>query len=134
MQSQQAGDQRNTIYVGGFGQEMDSTTLYSAFLPFGEIMDVQIPPDPTKRDSATHRGFGFVTFQTHEDALDAVDNMHLNEIAGRVLKVNIAKPSKAQMNVGSNRAIWEDEEWLRQHNKPLGQSSAADKQEGGEES
>lgn len=35
-------------------------------------------------DSKQHRGFGFVTFQQNVDALDAVDNMHLNELNGRV--------------------------------------------------
>jgi hypothetical protein len=24
--------------------------------------------------------------------------------------------------------VWEDEEWIRQHNKPLGESAAADRQ------
>ena len=54
---------------------------------------------------------------------------------------------RGQLNAGTNRAsmsscyaraaprtdhswytVWEDEEWLRQHNKPLGESAAADKQ------
>lgn len=56
MQSTQgAGDSKNTIYVGGFGQDVDSQALYAAFLPFGEIMDVQIPPDPTNRKCPTSR-------------------------------------------------------------------------------
>lgn len=62
--------------------------------------------------------------------------------------MNIAKPMRGQLNAGTNRAsmsscymqealqilitrdmtVWEDEEWLRQHNKPLGESAAADKQ------
>lgn len=96
-------------YTGGFGQDVDSQLLYSTFLPFGEILDVQLPPDPAKSgcrhrqegqdyesnedlydlfvtigDSKQHRGFGFVTFSQNADALDAVDNMHLNELNGRV--------------------------------------------------
>lgn len=35
-------------------------------------------------DGQRHRGFGFVTFSQNEDALDAIDNMHLNELDGRV--------------------------------------------------
>lgn len=67
--------------------------------------------------------------------------MDLNELRGRVLKVNIARPIKAAMQPGTgNRAskwfisqslpanghrlplVWESEEWLRQYAKPLAQS------------
>lgn len=40
---------------GGFGDEVDSQILYSTFLPFGEVLDVQLPPDPAKRESRTYR-------------------------------------------------------------------------------
>ncbi|KAK9893579.1 RNA-binding domain-containing protein [Cystobasidium minutum MCA 4210] len=121
--------EKNTIYVGGLSQDVDSQLLYSTFLPFGEILDVQLPPDPTKRDKKQHRGFGFVTFSLNADALDAVDNTHLNELNGRILKVNLAKPMKAQMSVGSNRAVWADEEWIKENAKPLGEDMAADRHE-----
>jgi len=49
--------------------------------------------------------------------------MDLNELRGRVLKVNIARPMKASMQPGAgNRAVWESEEWLMEHAKPLAQS------------
>ncbi|CAD6586496.1 MAG: hypothetical protein CYPHOPRED_003558 [Cyphobasidiales sp. Tagirdzhanova-0007] len=111
MQAAKAGDQKNTIYVGGFGPDIDSQSLYSTFTTFGEVLDVQIPPDPQKRDGTGHRGFGFVTFSQNTDALDAIDNMHLSEINGKILKVNIAKPMRGQLNAGTNRAThapWSD--------------------------
>lgn len=36
--------------IGGLHQNVDSQALYSAFLPFGEILDVQLPTDPAKRE------------------------------------------------------------------------------------
>lgn len=49
--------------------------------------------------------------------------MHRNVLpspsnAGRFLKVNAAKPPKpgaAGSKGGGNRAVWEDEEWIREH-------------------
>jgi RNA recognition motif-containing protein len=56
-------------------------------------------------DSATkHRGFAFVTFSSQEDAQDAIDNMDLNELQGRVLKVSLARPMKTPAQLGGNRA------------------------------
>jgi len=90
---------------------------------------VQLPPpasqyhqNPNPNDSK-HRGFGFVTFSSVADAQDAIDNMDMNELKGRVLKVNLARPMKTiTMNPQSNRAIWESEEWLKEYVKPLSQS------------
>ena len=53
---------------------------------------------------AKHRGFAFVTFGSSADAQDAIDNMDLNEMGGKVLKVNLARPMKGQLQPGGNRA------------------------------
>ena len=51
-----------------------------------------------------HRGFGFVTYASPADAQDAIDNMDLNELNGRVLKVSLARPLKAPLQGLGNRA------------------------------
>ena len=51
-----------------------------------------------------HRGFAFVTYGSSADAQDAIDNMDLNEILGRVIKVNLARPMKGPVQLGGNRA------------------------------
>jgi len=49
--------------------------------------------------------------------------MDLNELQGRVIKVNLARPMKGLMQQpGGNRAIWESEEWLKANALPLSQS------------
>jgi hypothetical protein len=32
--------------LGGFDEQVDREVLYRAFLPFGEIVDVELPTDP----------------------------------------------------------------------------------------
>ena len=63
---------------------MDEKTLRAAFLPFGDVTDVQIPLDPNSKGLCSdcskvknemeiiiftepkHRGFGFVEFELNE--------------------------------------------------------------------
>ncbi|GIL62092.1 hypothetical protein Vafri_16381 [Volvox africanus] len=82
---------KTTLYVGGLEETVNEATLHAAFLPFGEIKEVNIPLDHA---TGTHRGFGFVEYEEKEDAAAAVDNMHNAELFGRVLKVNYAQPMK----------------------------------------
>lgn len=51
-----------------------------------------------------HRGFAFVTYSSPADAQDAIDNMDLNEMRGKVLKVNLARPMKGPVQPMGNRA------------------------------
>ncbi|TDL24787.1 RNA-binding domain-containing protein [Rickenella mellea] len=117
---------KKTVFVGGIGDEVDEGVLYEAFSTFGDILEVQVPSAPMNpnqpNETNKHRGFGFVTFTSAGDAQDAIDNMDMNELRGRVLKVNLARPQKAPAVGAGNRAIWETEEWLRQNAKPLAQS------------
>lgn len=72
---------------------------------------------------AKHRGFALVTYGSAADAQDAIDNMDLNELNGRVIKVNMARPMKGLMQQpGGNRAVWESEEWLKANALPLSKS------------
>ena len=40
---------RFICFVGGLAEEVDEKTLRAAFLPFGEVTDVQIPLDPESK-------------------------------------------------------------------------------------
>ncbi|ORX86876.1 peptidyl-prolyl cis-trans isomerase E [Anaeromyces robustus] len=102
---------KTTIYVGNLDEQVTKEVLHAAFLPFGEIVDIQLPSDPSSH--AQHRGFAFIEFEEEEDTLAAIDNMHLSELFGRVIKVNLSKPSKLRENM--NKPIWEDDEWLQKH-------------------
>ncbi|KAI0065360.1 RNA-binding domain-containing protein [Artomyces pyxidatus] len=115
---------KKTVFVGGLGEDIDEAIVLEAFAPFGDVIDVQLPLAPTNRQDAEpkHRGFAFVTYSSTGDAQDAIDNMDLNELRGRVLKVNLARPTKGLTEPNGNRAVWESEDWLKQYAKPLAES------------
>lgn len=45
-----------------------------------------------------------MTFSSPADAQDAIDNMDLNELRGKVLRVNLARPTKMPLQPQGNRA------------------------------
>ena len=51
-----------------------------------------------------HRGYAFATFASAGDAQDAIDNMDMNELRGRILKVSLARPMKGVTPATGNRA------------------------------
>jgi len=116
---------KKTIFVGGIGDDIDQTIIYEQFSTFGDIIEVQLPlapANPGQQGDVKHRGFAFVTYGSSNDAQDAIDNMDMNELKGKVIKVNLARPMKGPIEAGNNRAVWESEEWLKQHAKPLAES------------
>ncbi|KAF9430949.1 hypothetical protein BGZ94_001695 [Podila epigama] len=109
---------KSTLYIGGLDDQVTTQILHAAFIPFGEITQIEIPPDPTSM--APHRGFGFIEFDLPADAQAALDNMHLSELFGKTIKVNLAKPLKGGAGIGGvgrgpEKAIWADEEWLKKN-------------------
>jgi RNA recognition motif-containing protein len=97
-----------TVFVGGLDQAVTQQTLYHAFLPFGDIVEVNLPKPDLPGAKEEHRGFGYVEFETAADANDAIDNMDRSELYGQVIKVAAAKPQKdANEGLGSKTAVWE---------------------------
>lgn len=73
------------IHIGNVPVEIDSSKLRSIFESFGKITEVQLPEDPSQMHN--HRGYGFISYDTHQSAQDAVDQMNDFELLGRRLKV-----------------------------------------------
>ena len=89
---------KKIIYVGGLADEVDTKVLNAAFIPFGDIVEVNMPID---YETEKHRGFAFIEFELAEDASAAIDNMNDGEMFGRQLRVNLAKPMRNKE--GGNR-------------------------------
>jgi len=121
---EEGGKPKKTIFVGGIGEDVDEKIILETFSTFGDIIDVQLPTNATGRPHENpadlkHRGYAFVTYSSTGDAQDAIDNMDMNELRGRILKVSLARPMKGVAPPTGNRAIWESEEWLKQYAKPV---------------
>ncbi|TSS85052.1 Peptidyl-prolyl cis-trans isomerase E [Bagarius yarrelli] len=51
------------VFLGGLAEEVDEKVLHAAFIPFGDITDIQIPLD---YETEKHRGFAFIEFELAE--------------------------------------------------------------------
>ncbi|KAM8966020.1 polyadenylate-binding protein 4-like [Sarcophilus harrisii] len=67
------------VYIKNFGEDMDEDRLSKIFEKFGPTLSVKVMRD----DCGRSKGFGFVNFQKHEDAQNAIDNMNGKELNGR---------------------------------------------------
>ena len=103
-----------TVFVGGLSPLVTNSHIHDAFIPFGEIVEVQLPKADSRNSTDPHRGFAYVEFQDPEDAKEAIDNMDQSELFGKILKVSQAKvPKSAGEGLGSDKAIWEQVLTLR---------------------
>ncbi|MBN1433899.1 RNA-binding protein [Candidatus Fermentibacterales bacterium] len=77
----------NKLFVGGLSWGTTDESLREAFSEFGEIREARVIKD---RNSGRSRGFGFVTFETKEDAGAALEAMNETELDGRTIRVDYA--------------------------------------------
>lgn len=82
-------DQNNKIFVGNLPWEAREDKLREIFSQYGEITDAVVIID---RRTNRSKGFGFVTFSTPEAAQAAIEAMHGQDVDGRNIVVNIARP------------------------------------------
>ncbi len=81
--------QNNKLYIGGIAWGTTEQTLMDAFSKAGNVISARIMID---KMSGRSRGFGFVEMETEEGAQKAIEMWDGQELDGRPLKVNIAKP------------------------------------------
>uniref|UniRef100_A0A8C3WXJ9 Polyadenylate-binding protein n=1 Tax=Catagonus wagneri TaxID=51154 RepID=A0A8C3WXJ9_9CETA len=67
------------VYIKNFGEDMDDERLKDLFGKFGPALSVKVMTD----ESGKSKGFGFVSFERHEDAQKAVDEMNGKELNGK---------------------------------------------------
>ena len=80
---------QNKLYVGGLAYAMNDQDLEGAFAPYGKVLSAQIIMD---RMSGRSKGFGFVEFETDAEAQAAIEGLHEQEVNGRKIIVNVARP------------------------------------------
>jgi len=82
-------ESKMNIYVGNLANSATEDDLRQAFEAFGEVSNINIIKD---RFSGESRGFGFVEMPTKAEAEAAIEGMNGQEIQGRAVNVNEARP------------------------------------------
>lgn len=77
------------LYVGNLPYSMTDSDLQSLFEQHGTVQSAQVIID---RDTGRSKGFGFVEMGSSEEGQAAIQALHDQEINGRKLTVNEARP------------------------------------------
>jgi RNA recognition motif-containing protein len=85
------------IYIGNMSFETTEDQLRQAFEGFGEVSTVNIITDKQTGDP---RGFAFVEMSQKDEAMAAITGLAGQELNGRALNVNEAKPRAESGNRG----------------------------------
>jgi len=85
------------IYVGNLSFDTTEDQLQQAFASYGEVTSVNIIKDKYTGES---RGFGFVEMADKEAATSAIAGVNGQDLNGRTLNVNEARPRADRPNRG----------------------------------
>ena len=85
------------LYVGGLSYNTTQDSLRSYFERVGDVATVTVITD---RETGRSKGFGFVEMTTEEAAQAAIDKYNGQELDGRRITVNEAKPQAPRSNGG----------------------------------
>ena len=77
------------LYVGNLAFGMTDSDLQNLFEPHGAVQSAQVIMD---RDTGRSKGFGFVEMDSGDQADAAIAALNGQEVSGRALTVNEAKP------------------------------------------
>jgi RNA recognition motif-containing protein len=77
------------LYVGNLGYGVTDSDLVKLFEPHGTVESAQVIMD---RDTGRSKGFGFVEMKTAQEAQAAITALNGQEVDGRALTVNEARP------------------------------------------
>ena len=85
-------DKNVNLYIKGFELSIDEEGLRKAFEPYGAITNVRIIRDT----NGFSRGFGFVSFQNHDDAQRAIECMDGKTLDHRTISVMFYTPKSSR--------------------------------------
>lgn len=87
------------IFVGNLSYQTTEQELEAAFGAYGPVERASVVRD---RDTGQPRGFAFVEMTNKADAMKAIEGLDGQELGGRAIKVNEARP-KEDRGGGGNR-------------------------------
>lgn len=83
----------NKLFVGGIAWGTTEADLMAHFEQVGAVASVKIIMD---RETGRSRGFGFVEMETEELAEATIEQLDNQELQGRSLRVNLARPQEGR--------------------------------------
>ena len=87
----------NKLYVGNLSYGTTDGDLQNLFAPHGTVQSAQVITD---RDTGRSKGFGFVEMDSGEQAQAAITALNGQEVNGRALTVNEARPREERTGKG----------------------------------
>jgi cold-inducible RNA-binding protein len=81
------------LYVGNLSYDVTDSALEAMFTPHGTVQSAQVIMD---RDTNRSKGFGFVEMGSDQEAQAAIQALSGQQMGGRALTVNEAKPKEAR--------------------------------------
>ena len=78
-------DKEATVYIGNIDERVTDSLIWELMLQAGRIVNVHLPKD---RVTQTHQGYGFVEFNSEEDAEYAARIMNQVRLYGKPIRVN----------------------------------------------
>ncbi|MHC5012452.1 MAG: RNA recognition motif domain-containing protein [Planctomycetota bacterium] len=91
---------QNKLYVGNLSFTSTEDDITGAFSPHGTVTSVNVIMD---RETGRPRGFAFVEMGSDAEAQAAVQALDGQDLGGRNIKVNIAKPRESRGGGGGGR-------------------------------
>lgn len=88
----------NKLYVGNLAYSVRDEELNQAFSAYGQVVSAKVMMD---RDTGRSKGFGFVEMSNSQEAEAAIRGMNGQNMGGRDLTVNIARPMEARTAPGN---------------------------------
>ncbi len=89
------------LYVGNLPYAVNDERLLEIFSEVGTVSSAQVILD---RNTGRSKGFGFVEMSTEEEAQAAIEKLNQQEIDGRNIVVNEARPSTGRTRSFSDRS------------------------------
>ena len=83
----------NKLYVGNLPYSVRDSDLEQAFGQFGSVTSAKVMME---RDTGRSKGFGFVEMSNEAEAKAAIEGMNGQQIGGRGLVVNEARPMESR--------------------------------------
>jgi RNA recognition motif-containing protein len=80
------------LYVGNLSKQVTDAQLNELAIPFGALISANVA---TERSTGESKGFGFVEFTNEAEGRAAMTALDGRDVHGQNIKVNEAKPRKA---------------------------------------